>query len=266
LGNESLYQISNDNGVRLINVAGSKNLGVKSTMFPHRNIHKYTWTSPDGKTHNQLDHILADRRRHSNVLDVQSLRAADCDSDHYLVMAKVRERLAVNKQRLHSLHTERFNLKKLNEVGGKEEFRVEFPNRFAALEDLDAEVEINSAWETIRENIKMSAKERVGYFELKNHKTWFDKGCSKLLDQRNKAKLQWLQDSSEINGDNLNNVRCEASRYFRNKEREHLKDKINELAMNSKMNNIRDLYRGINEFKRGYQPRNNCPSMQVKIL
>jgi hypothetical protein len=67
--------------------------------------------------------------------------------------------------------------------------------------------------------------------------------------------LQWLQDSSEINGDNLNNVRLEASRYFRNKKKEHLKDKINELATNSK--NIRDLYRGINEFKRGYQPRNN---------
>jgi hypothetical protein len=57
--------------------------------------------------------------------------------------------------------------------------------------------------------------------------------------------LQWLQDPSEINGDNLNNVRHEACRYFRNKKREHLKDKINGLAMNSKNKNIRDLYRGI---------------------
>jgi hypothetical protein len=52
---------------------------------------------------------------------------------------------------------ERFNLKKLNEVEGKEQFRVEVSNRFAALEDLDAEVEINSAWEMIRENIKISS-------------------------------------------------------------------------------------------------------------
>jgi hypothetical protein len=66
-----------------------------------------------------------------------------------------------------------------------------------------------------------------------------------------------LPDPSEINGCNLNNVRREASRYFRNKKREHLKDKINKLATNSKKKNIRDLYRGINEFKRGYQPRNN---------
>jgi hypothetical protein len=68
--NESLHKISNDNGVRLVNSATSKNLRVKSTIFPHRNIYKYSWTSSDGKTHNQIDHILVDRRRHSNVLDV----------------------------------------------------------------------------------------------------------------------------------------------------------------------------------------------------
>jgi hypothetical protein len=60
------------------------------------------------------------------------------------------------------------------------------------VEDLDAEVEINSAWETIRENIKISAKKKsLGYFELKKHKSWFDEGCSKLLDQGKQAKLQW---------------------------------------------------------------------------
>jgi hypothetical protein len=61
IGNESLHEISNDNGVRLVTFATSKNLRVKSTMFPHRNIHKYTWTSPDGKPHNQIDHILVDK-------------------------------------------------------------------------------------------------------------------------------------------------------------------------------------------------------------
>jgi hypothetical protein len=61
----------------------------------------------------------------------------------------------VNKQRSHSLHTDRFNLKKLNDVEGKEQFRVEISNRVAALKDLRAEVEINSVWETIRKNIKL---------------------------------------------------------------------------------------------------------------
>jgi uncharacterized NAD(P)/FAD-binding protein YdhS len=102
-------------------------------------------------------------------------------------------------------------------------------------------VEINSAWETIGENIKMSAEKSLGYFELKKHKSWFNEWYS-----RKQAKLQWLQAPSEINGDNLNNIRHEGSRYFRNRVREYLKNKINELATNSKNKNIRDMYRGIN--------------------
>jgi hypothetical protein len=90
-----------------------------------------------------------------NVLDVRSYKAADCDTDQYLVGAKVRGRLAVNKQRSHRFCMERFNLKKLYEVEDKEQYRVEVSNRFAALEDVNAEVEINSAWETIRGNVKI---------------------------------------------------------------------------------------------------------------
>jgi endonuclease/exonuclease/phosphatase family metal-dependent hydrolase len=79
-GNESLHEISNDSG----SFATSKNLIIKSTMFPHSNIHKFTWTSPDGKAHDQTDHILIDMRQHSSIFDVRSFRAADCDTDHYL--------------------------------------------------------------------------------------------------------------------------------------------------------------------------------------
>jgi hypothetical protein len=68
--------------------------------------------------------------------------------------------------------------------------------------------------------------------------------------------LRWLEDSSEINGDNLNNVKREACRHFRNKKREYLKDKINELVTNRKNKNARGLRR-LDEFKRGYHRENN---------
>jgi hypothetical protein len=84
-------------------------------MFPHRNIHKFIWTPPDGKTQNQIDHILIVRRRHSSILDFRTFRRAHCDTDRYIVVAKVRERLAVTKQTTHRVHIERFNLKNLNE-------------------------------------------------------------------------------------------------------------------------------------------------------
>jgi hypothetical protein len=77
-------------------------------------------------------------------------------------------------------------------------------------------------------------------------------------NQRIQAKLQWLQDASKTNQDNLNNVkRCEAIRYFWSKQMAYPKGETNDLAMNSKNKNITDLHRGINGFKRGCRPRNN---------
>jgi hypothetical protein len=75
------------------------------------------------------------------------------------VVANFRERLAVNKQRSQRFHMERFTLKKLNDVEGKEQFRVEVSIRFVGLEDMDTEEEINSAWESIREYKNFSKRE-----------------------------------------------------------------------------------------------------------
>ena len=62
--------------------------------------------------------------------------------------------------------------------------------------------------------------------------------------------MQWIQDPSRSNVDNLNNVRHKASRHFRNKKKAYLKAKIEELETYSKVNNVRDLYRGINDSRR----------------
>jgi hypothetical protein len=91
---------------------------------------------------------------------------------------------------------------------------------------------------------------------MKQQNQWFDGECIRILDQRKQAKMLWLQDPNHSNVDNLNNVRREASRNFKN-EKEYLKTKIDELETSSKINNIKQLYKGINDFKRGYQPRIN---------
>jgi hypothetical protein len=141
---------------------------------------------------------LIDRRRHSSILDVRSFRGADYDSDQYLVVAKIRERLAVSK-RMVKMDVERFNLKPLNEEEVKEQYQVTIKNKFAALENLDNNGDIKRAWETIRENIRISAKENIGLCESKSYKPWFDEECLKLVDCRKQAKLQWLQDPSVLN-------------------------------------------------------------------
>jgi predicted RNA-binding protein Jag len=103
--------------------------------------------------------------------------------------------------------------------------------------------------------MKTSATESLGMHEMKQHTPWFDEECLGILDQRKQPKMQWIQDPSQSKADNLNNLRRDASRHFRNKKKAYLRAKIEELETNSKINNIRDLYRGINGMKKGYQPR-----------
>jgi hypothetical protein len=142
---------------------------------------------------------------------------------------------SARKQATPKTDMERFNLKRLREMEVRKQFQIEISNMFEALENLNNSKDINRAWENMKENIKISAKKTLalGVYGWKQ------------------AKMQWLQDPKQSNLDNLNN----ASKHFRNKKREYLKAKIKELETNSKNKNIRELYRGINDFKKGYQPR-----------
>jgi len=75
-----------------------------------------------------------------------------------MVVEKVRERLAVIKQTTQRFDGERFNLRKLNELEVKKQYQIEITNRFAALENLSDDENINRAWENIKENIKTQLK------------------------------------------------------------------------------------------------------------
>jgi hypothetical protein len=124
IANDCMHGINNDNGVRVVHFATSKNLIVKSTTFQHRGIDKHIWTSPY-VTHNEIHHVLIDKRRHSNILDVLSFRGADCDTDHYHVVAKLRERISVNKGAMQNFHLERFDLRNLDDIEVKGEYQLE---------------------------------------------------------------------------------------------------------------------------------------------
>jgi hypothetical protein len=113
-------------------------------------------------------------------------------------VAKLRERILVSKRARQKYDLERFDLKKLDDTEVKEKYQVEISNRFVALESLDKSFDINNAWESIRENIKTSTKNNLRYQKLKHNKLWFDDECSKLTDQQKQAKLQWLQNPSQI--------------------------------------------------------------------
>jgi hypothetical protein len=79
------------------------------------------------------------------------------ESGMRIISAVTKVEFVNRKQTTHRLLMERFNLKKLNEVDRKEQYLIEISNRFASLEKLDTEVDVNKAWETIIQIITISA-------------------------------------------------------------------------------------------------------------
>jgi len=77
----------------------------------------------------------------------------------------------------------------------------------------------NRAWENFKEELKTSAKERVSLYKYKQHQLWFGVECVRSLDQRQQAKMQWLQNPNQSNVNNLNNVKHETSRRLRKRKR-----------------------------------------------
>jgi endonuclease/exonuclease/phosphatase family metal-dependent hydrolase len=93
-GRHTLHDIISENGEKLVQLAIAHNLEISSTKFQHRRIYKYTWKVPRQDICNQTDHVLINKRKAYTITDVRTLRGPNCDSDHYLVRTKIRQRIS----------------------------------------------------------------------------------------------------------------------------------------------------------------------------
>ena len=89
--------IRNENGEMFIDLCMNYNLVIGGSLFLHKDIHKATWVAPNQRTFNQIDHIAISKKWRRSLLDVRSYRGADVASDHHLVVAQLRLKLATNK-------------------------------------------------------------------------------------------------------------------------------------------------------------------------
>ncbi|CAK1599854.1 unnamed protein product [Parnassius mnemosyne] len=162
---------------------------IGSTRFPHKNIHKITWVSADNVTRNQIDHILIDGRHCSNLLDVRSRRGANIDSDHHLVVCKIRARISWYK------YTKTVTTKKIETTRLKREQDVKYKYMDTVHRELMKVGERNSnsigdpdsTWRNLKGVLSTAASEILGFEEKPKRNDWFDDECQKITNEKNDA-------------------------------------------------------------------------------
>jgi len=249
IGSESLHEITNDNGNKLITFATAKNMIISNTYFPHKNIHKQTWISPCGLVRNQIDHMLVDNRIKSCVKDIRSMRGSSAMSDHFLVKAKIKLRIST-KWKKKNKHKEKINKDILKTITAKvyqEKISIE-------LRDIQEMVNLNEAWGKVEQAIKITAKEVLGYVSKKTKKRWFNEECKAAQEEKDKARTKVLQNPSEDNKRLLAQKQKDAKKVIRRNKRLWEKERIHTIE-NNRNNNSRIFFEKVNEVKRGYQTR-----------
>ena len=159
---ESLHNETNNTGIKMIQYAVSKGLNVRSTTFPHKDIHKETRYSAYGTTANQTDHVLISNRFRSAITDIRALRGPDIGSDHNLLKIKFKVKLRVKTENKYTEKRETVNI--FQNPKQEQEYSVEINNRFEILENMEednSDNNINEKWENIKTIIKETKQQLI---------------------------------------------------------------------------------------------------------
>ncbi|CAK1591299.1 unnamed protein product [Parnassius mnemosyne] len=269
IGSHSLHKTSNDNGTRLIDLATSLGMVVGSTRFPHKNIHKITWVSADNVTRNQIDHILIDGRHCSNLLDVRSRRGANIDSDHHLVVCKIRARISRYK------YTKTVRTKKIETTRLKREQDVKYKYMDTVHRELMKVGERNSnsigdpdsTWRNLKGVLSTAASEILGFEEKPKRNDWFDDECQKITNEKNDAYRLMQQKYTRGRGEEYKKRRRREKHLHKRKKRSYEEQQLREIASSYTQKETRNFYNQVNGGRKEFKPRTTaCRSKNGQLL
>ena len=234
---------SNERGLRLLEFAGANQLCLANTFGMHKPSRRWTWHSPGGKYHNQIDYILVKRRFKSSIktAKTRSFPGADVGSDHELVMMTLKLRL--NTAKKNSNIRDKFNLEKLKSPEVANAFRSKVDERlFPLIEDI-GKSNINVTMTAFNKAITETAKECLGRYQQPK-KPWVTSDILDLCDKRrglkNKRNTREGATEYKIINSLIKKSMTEAKESW-------LESKREEIDLNLKYNNSKRAYQLVKE-------------------
>jgi hypothetical protein len=163
----------------MIDFTITKKMPISSTVFQNKIIHKETCRSPDEYTSNQIDHVMIDSRNATDILDVKSCRGADCDSDHYMVKIKYRQRISTIGK-LSTQKSTKYDVENLKEGTKTKEYRNEIEDLLQVLPNIEDQY-VEASWEDIKQTICVAADNTIGQKPRIVRNGWYDEECKEML-------------------------------------------------------------------------------------
>ncbi|VDP71478.1 unnamed protein product, partial [Schistosoma mattheei] len=142
----------NDNGEIFVNLCAFNKLVIGGTIFPHKRIHKTTWTSPNHTTRYQIDHIAVNKRFRKTMEEVRTRRGSGIASDYHLLVTKIKLKLKTYCATGRAI-SKSFNTASLRGTDKRNKFKIVLSSKFQALHDLlnEKETTMESKWKGNKE-------------------------------------------------------------------------------------------------------------------
>lgn len=226
----------NDNGQRVVDFCKRHNLFVTNTWFQQKKSAQHTWVSPDGKTKNQIDYILVDKRFRNGILNSKSMPGADCESDHNPVTMKMKIRLQKVKK---SKKQAKWNVSKLRTPEIRKEFSKQLDKQLT--ENVDENMKIDEIWQKLSEGIELVAEKICGKQQMPMKQSWMNSDILRKMEERRKCKGNKDEELyKKLKKEIRKMCRQAKDKYYDDKCKEiELLDKVHSQLLYQKINDLR---------------------------